>query len=111
MAISPNDTNALYNRSSALFSLGKTQDALDSLLKCEEIAPQDPRTQYGLATIYRSFSNFDEAVKHAENGYKLDSSDKEGLISYGSKRFVHFLIYIKSNFYESLNNPNKRLMF
>ena len=73
----PNYPRALYLRGGSLVQQGKTQDALDSFLECDKLAPNPPLACQ-IAGIYLSLSKHEEALVYMEKAYKADPYYNDG---------------------------------
>ena len=94
LELKPNHTNALVIRGGNLAVLGRFQEALETLLKCHEIAPSQIEPLQMIAEIYRQLSNTKEAIHYLEKVYKLDPSSETNR-SYGLNKNICVFFNVK----------------
>ncbi len=70
--LDPQHGRAWYNLGLAQHAQGKTEAALNSLLKGEVVAPTDPRIPYARATILAQLGQIDEARVAAQRSLTID---------------------------------------
>jgi hypothetical protein len=99
--LNPADTEAHVKLGRALFSLGRTNEALAHLHKAVELQPQDDRAHYELGFIYLRQNHVPEAFQEFQNVIRQNPEDYEafgslGLICLATGRNEEARVYLEA---------------